>query len=88
MDKADNKYQVPLSMGFSRQGYWSGLPVPSPRYLSDPGIEPGYPELQANSLPYEPPGTHLRILLITKTGMSATVSSFIMYAIKFGGKNA
>ena len=34
-------YQAPLSMGFSRQEYWSGLPFPSPRDLPDPGIEPG-----------------------------------------------
>ena len=32
--------QVPLSMGFSRQEYWSGLPFPSPGYLPDPGIKP------------------------------------------------
>ena len=33
-------YQAPLSMGFSRQEYWSGLPFPSPGDLPDPGIEP------------------------------------------------
>ena len=37
-------YQVPLSMGFSRQEYWSGLPFPSPA-LPDPGIKPGSPAL-------------------------------------------
>ena len=37
-------YQAPLSMGFSRQEYWSGLPFPSPD-LPDPGIEPGFPTL-------------------------------------------
>ena len=37
--------QVPLSMGFSRQEYWSGLPFPSPGDLPDPGIEPGSPAL-------------------------------------------
>ena len=36
--------QAPLSMGFSRQEYWSGLPWPSPRGLPDPGIEPRYPD--------------------------------------------
>ena len=36
-------YQVPPSMGFSRQGYWSGLPFPSPGDLPDPGIEPRSP---------------------------------------------
>ena len=33
-------HQTPLSMGFSRQEFWSGLPFPSPRTLPDPGIEP------------------------------------------------
>ena len=45
--------QAPLSIGFSRQEYWSGLPFPSPGDLSDPGIKPGSPELQADSLPTE-----------------------------------
>ena len=39
--------QAPLSMGFSRQEYWSGLPFPLPKDLPDPGIEPEYPALQA-----------------------------------------
>ena len=42
--------------GISRQEYWSGLSFPSPGDLSDPGIEPGYPALQADALPFEPPG--------------------------------
>ena len=46
--------QAPLSMGFSRQEYWSGLPFPSPRDLSHPGIEPKSPALKADSLPSEP----------------------------------
>ena len=46
--------QAPLSMGFSRQEYWSGLPFPSPGDLLDPGIEPWSPVLQADSLPFEP----------------------------------
>ena len=48
--------QAPLSMGFSRQEYPSGLPFPSPGDLPDPGIKPGSPVLQAESLPTEPPG--------------------------------
>ena len=43
MDCVD--YQAPLSMGFSRQQYWSGLPFPSPGDLSNPGIEPRSPAL-------------------------------------------
>jgi len=49
-------YQASLSMGFSRHEYWSGLPLPSPGDLPDPGIEPGSPTLQADALPSEPPG--------------------------------
>ena len=49
-------YQAPLSMGFSRLEYWSGLPFPSPGDLPDPGIEPGSPALQADALTSEPPG--------------------------------
>ena len=50
-------YRAPLSMGFSRQEYWSGLPFPSPEDVPDPGIEPGSPALQADSLPSEPQGS-------------------------------
>ena len=46
--------QVPLSMEFSRQEYWSGLPFPSPGDLPTPGIKPGSPSLQADALPSEP----------------------------------
>ena len=49
-------YQVPPSMEFSRQEYWSGLPLPSPGNLPNPGIEPGYPALQADALLSEPRG--------------------------------
>ena len=48
--------QAPLSMGFSRQEYWSGFPFPSPGDLPDPGMEPGSPAVQADSLPSEPLG--------------------------------
>ena len=48
--------QAPLSMGFSRQEYCSGLPFPSPGDIPNTGIEPGSPALQADSLQSEPPG--------------------------------
>ena len=48
--------QVPLSMGLSRQEYWSGLPCPPPGDLPNPGIEHRSPTLQVDSLPSEPPG--------------------------------
>ena len=50
--------QFPVSMGFSSQEYWSGLPFPSPGDLSDPEIEPTSPvspAMQADSLPSQPP---------------------------------
>ena len=49
-------HQAPLSMGFPRQEYWSGLPFPSLGNLPDPGIELRSPTLQADSLLSEPPG--------------------------------
>ena len=56
--------QAPLSMGFSRQEYWSGLPFPSPGTLPDPVLKPGSPELRADSLPTElrgKPGEHYAV---------------------------
>ena len=52
-------HQAPLSMGFSRQDYWSGLSFRSPGDLPDPGIEPGSPTLEADALTSEPPGKPL-----------------------------
>ena len=49
-------HQAPLSMEFSRQEYWSGLPFSSPGDLPNPGIEPRSPILQADRLPSELPG--------------------------------
>ena len=49
-------HQGPLSMGFPRQEYWSGLPFSSPEDLPNPGIEPWSPALQVGTLPSEPPG--------------------------------
>ena len=46
-------HQTPLSTGFSRQEYCSGLPLPSPEDLPDPGIEPVSPTSQADSLLFE-----------------------------------
>ena len=55
-DPMDCSLQAPLSMGFSRQEYQSGQPFPSPGDFPDPGVEPRSPALQADSLPFEPPG--------------------------------
>ena len=48
--------QAPLSLEFSRQVYWSGLPFPSPQNLSDRAVAVRSPALQAESLPSDPPG--------------------------------
>ena len=55
--------QAPLSMGFSRQEYWSGLPFPLPGDLPNPGIKPRSPALQGNSLPPELPSKLRRLII-------------------------
>ena len=55
-------YQAPPSMGFSKQECWSGLPFPSSGDLPDPGIKPGSPALQADTLPSEPQGHHPNLM--------------------------
>jgi len=58
-------------MGFCRQEYWSGLPFPSSGDLPDPGIKPGSPALQADSLPSEllgKPLVAINIILNAETG--------------------
>ena len=60
-------HQAPLSMRFSRQEYWSGLPFPSPGNLPDPGIKPRSPALQADTLPSEPPGKLCPLFVIPWT---------------------
>ena len=61
-------HQVPLSMEFSRQEYWSGLPFPSPEDLPNPGIEPGSSALQADTLSFELLGKpmHACLLVVEK----------------------
>ena len=52
-------HQIPLSMGFSRQEYWSELPFPPPRDLPEPGIKPvslATPALEGGFFTTEPPG--------------------------------
>ena len=55
---------APLCMGFSRQGYWSGVPLPSPGDLPDSGTDPWSPTLQADTLPSEPPGKPIRHFIL------------------------
>ena len=53
--------RLPCPCGFSTQEYWNGWPFPSPGDLPDPGIKPVSPALQADSLPFGPPGKLLFI---------------------------
>ena len=66
-------HQAPLSMGFSRQEHWSGLPCPPLEDLPNPGIETATPSsvLQADSLPPEPPGKPI-FHNIVKTNLNDT----------------
>ena len=72
--------QVPLSMEFPRQDYWSGLPFPPPGDLPDPGIKPASPvspALQVDSLPTEPPRKSKALLnTFLILGSLLTASSF------------
>ena len=71
----DCSCQAPLSMGFSRQEYWSGLPCPPPGDLPDPGIEPASlasPALKSGSLPTEPPGKPISYLICLSTYLSVS----------------
>ena len=75
--------QAPLSMGFSRQEYWSGLPFCSPGDFPDPVIEPRSPELEADSLPSEPSGSPIVVIRdaiftnITQTEINAWIVNWI-----------
>ena len=57
-------HQAPLSMKVPRLGYWSELPFPSSRDLSDPGIEPRSPTLKEDYLQSEPPGKPIGMIKI------------------------
>ena len=54
--------QVPLSMGFPKQEYWTALPFPSLGDLPDPGIKPGSPALQVDSAPTELSGSPIKMV--------------------------
>ena len=66
-------YQASLSMGFSRQEYWSELSFPSLGDLSDPGIEPRSPALQADALPSSHQGSPNAINALSKYNIQLKV---------------
>ena len=71
--------QAPLSMRFSRQEYWSGLPCPLPGDLPDPGFEPRSSALQVNSLLSESPGKYINLIYL---GLNPP-SFFCLFSILF-----
>ena len=77
--------QVPLSMGFSRQKYWSGLPCCPPEDLPNPRTESRSPSLQADSLFPEPPGKLSEYILILRdrvvesSWLYAELSSWLLF---------
>ena len=72
--------QVPLSMGFSRQEYWSGLPFPSPGDLPDPGIEPRSPALKADSLATEQQGKPLVYIFTQVKFKKSKIETFYLFS--------
>ena len=70
-------------MGFPRQEYWSGLPSPTPGDLPNPGIQPRSPSLQADSLPFEPPGKPATLVVLFKINTEITnLKQYLRYPMK------
>ena len=76
-------HQAPLSMGFPRQEYWSGLPFLSPGDLSDPGIKPRSPVLAGRYFTTEPPGKPL--FIPCKLLCREWISKVLVYSTGGGG---
>ena len=74
-------HQAPLSLGFSRQEYWSGLPCPLPGDLPDPGVKPRSPTLQADSSTFEPPGKLHLICISVKCNGSSLLKTMMRTAL-------
>ena len=72
----DYSCQAPLSTGFPRQEYWSGLPFPSPGDLSDPGIEPTSPVLAGGFFTTEPPRKPPTQQVLNKCGLCVGYDEF------------
>ena len=80
-------HQAPLSMAFSKQEYWSGLPFPSPGDLPDLGIKPRFPALWADALPSEQPGKPNNCRRQVKTTMPyPKFKSLTLWSINRDGK--
>ena len=78
-------HQALLSMGFSRQKYWSGLPFPSPGDVPDLGIKPESPALQADPLPPDSPGKPKYIQMPCYVYLQCLSLSLHVHLIYVGG---
>ena len=80
----DCSCQTPVSLGFPRQEYWSGLPFPSPRYLPDMGIKPKSPLLAGRVFSTEPPRKPVQPYLLHYTLFSCSVwfNGFFRHVLK------
>ena len=76
-------YQAPLSMEFSKQGYWSGWPFPSPEDLPNPAIEAESPILQADVLLPEPPGNLRLLTFLLAILIPACASSSLTFCMMY-----
>ena len=75
-------HQAPLSMGFSRQEHWSGLPFPPPGDPPDPGIEPVSPALAGGFFTAEPPGKPLICIILAQSLCTLGINISILYMRK------
>ena len=72
-------YQAPLSIGFSRQEYWSGLPFPSPGDLPNPGIEPRSTALQAECFTVRATGEYFHYMNMSQKEYPVVRGTFSIY---------
>ena len=72
-------HQAPLSMGFPKQEYWSGLPFPAPGDLPNPGVKPRFPALQVDSLATEPPRAYTSLTTLAGNHLLTCVSAKLDY---------
>ena len=82
-------HQAPLSLEFSRQAHWSGLPFPSPGNIPNPGIKPRFPASQADSLPLSHSGSRICFILNFKNYFSDyLIKLFLKKKTRISHRNA
>ena len=74
-------HQAPLSMGFPRKEYWTGLPFPSPRSLTNPGIKPMSPALAVGLFTTEPPGKPSLLMTVGFSAITVSIAAISMLSL-------